>query len=120
VITEAILPFPKDDLIAKCSPRGWGQGGSVVWNSLFARGYIHVADLKPAPPRGAKTAMAYMMEHHTSTKRNHRMINEIIVTNLYCGVGDGWDIIVCGTIMDHCGRKTDAQREAEKLLEGQC
>jgi hypothetical protein len=48
------------------------------------------------------------------------MINEIIVTNLYCGVGDGWDIIVCGTIMDHCGRKTDAQREAEKLLEGQC
>jgi len=64
--------------------------------------------------------MAYKMEHWASRKQFHRTIDQIVVTNLYCGYGKGYDIIVCGTIVQHEARKTDAQREAEKLLEGQC
>lgn len=120
MITEAILPFPKDELIAKCSPRGWGQGGNVVWTSYFASYNPPAPGEVPKPFSARKPAMAYKMEHHTSTKHHYRTIDEIIVTNLYCGYGKGWHIIVCGTIVQHEARKTDAQYEAEKLLEGQC
>jgi hypothetical protein len=108
------------DLIAKCSPRGWGNGGNVVWTSFFALGYVHINGHGPAIPQGKKPAMAYKMEHYTSTKSHYRTIDEIIITNLYCGVGNGWDIIVLGDIVQHEDRKTQAQGEAEKLLEGQC
>jgi hypothetical protein len=64
--------------------------------------------------------MSYVMEHWMSRKHFHRTIDSIIVTNLYCGVGHGWDIIVEGSIMQRCRRKTEAQGEAEKLLEGKC
>jgi hypothetical protein len=107
-----------DDLIAKCSPRGAGNGGNVVWTSFFALGYVQANGYEPAPPSGKKTAMAYKMEHWTSTQRHYRIINEIIVTNLFCGVGRGWDIIVCGDIVGHENRKSQAQYEAEKLLDG--
>lgn len=111
-----------DDLVAKCAPRGWGNGGNVVWFSCFAQGYVIVEGREPAPrTRNAKDIpMAYFMEHWASRKSFHRTIDEIVVTNLFCGYGKGWDVIVCGTIMHHEHHKTDAQREAEKLLEGQC
>ena len=105
-----------DDLIAKCSPRGWGD---VVWTSFFPRGVVHVEGRTPAPERWSnRQAMAYMMEHWASTGRYRRYIDEIIVTNLYCGVANGWDIIIWGTIMGHEDRKSEAQALAEKLLDG--
>ncbi|HWI68650.1 MAG TPA: hypothetical protein VNS88_09745 [Nitrospiraceae bacterium] len=123
-IMNAILPpsIPDDDLIAKCSPRGSGNGGSVVWTSCYANYCSQATGLgiEPKPDSTKHPAMAYLMEHWTSTKRSYRVIDGIVVTNLYCGVGKGWDIIVEGTIMQHEGRKTDAQREAEKLLKGKC
>jgi len=109
-----------DDLIAKCSPRGWGNGGSVVWTSYLAAFTPPIPGLEHPEDNIKKRAMAYKMEHYMSRKNFHRTIDDIIVTNLYCGVGKGWDIIVCGSITQHCGRKTEAQGEAEKLLEGQC
>jgi hypothetical protein len=118
-----LLPpsIPDDDLIAKCSPRGAGNGGNVVWTSMFASYSPPIPNMTPPSiaPRG-KVPMAYKMEHWSSTKRNYRTIDNICITNLYCGVGKGWDIIVEGTIVQHEDHKTDAQREAEKLLEGKC
>ena len=108
--------IPDDDLIAKCSPRG--PGGDVIWTGQYARGYITLKWKEPPPAKKGKTEMAYKMEHWTSTKRNYRTIDEIIVTNLFCGVGNGWDVIVCGAITAHRDRKTEAQGEAEKLLDG--
>jgi hypothetical protein len=119
---KTLLPpsIPNDDLIAKCSPRGAGRGGNVVWTGYFARGQVHVEGREPAPStvRVDDIRMAYKMEHWTSRKNYYRTIDEIIVTNLFCGRGQGWDIIVCGTIMHHEKHKTDAQIEAEKLLDG--
>lgn len=112
--------IPNDDLIAKCSPRGAGNGGNVVWSGHFASYSPPAPKQVPAPQSVRKPAMAYVMEHWTSTKRNYRAIEGVCVTNLYCGVDKGWDIIIYGTIMHHEKHKTDAQREAEKLLDGQC
>jgi hypothetical protein len=122
MIAEVILPFPKDELIAKCSPRGWGNGGNVVWTSFFARGYVTADNAEPLPQTTTvgDTRMAYKMEHHTSTKQRYRTIDDIIITNLFCGHGKGWDVIICGTLVQHFNRKSDAQREAETLLEGKC
>ncbi len=111
-------PSIKDgELIAKCSPRGWGN---VVWTSYFARHNPPVPNAKPKPDSIKHPAMVYVMEHWTSTKRSYRAIEGICITNLYCGVGKGWDIVVHETIIHHEGYKTSAQREAEKLLDGQC
>lgn len=112
--------IPDGDLVAKCSPRGAGNGGNVVWTGYFAKYMALVTDATPAKEDKKHPAMTYVMEHWTSTKRHYRTIDDIAITNMYCGVGNGWDIIVYGTIIDHKGRKTDAQSEAEKLLEGQC
>jgi hypothetical protein len=111
--------FP-ESLVAKTSPRGWDKGGNVVWTSFFARGYVHVDGHEPAPNRRVENPMAYKMEHYLSTRNNYRTIDDIIVTNLFCGIGKGWDIIVCGSIVQHEDRKTWAQGEAEKLLDGAC
>lgn len=75
---------------------------------------------EPVPPtrQAREIPMAYVIEHWTSTKRHYRTIDNICITNLYCGYGKGWDIVVYGTIMDHKTHKSDAQREAEKLLDG--
>lgn len=120
-VMNAIIPpsIPDDDLIAKTSPRG--AGGNVVWTGYYAAYSPPIPNKTPPgiAPRN-KVPMAYKMEHWTSTKRYYRTIDEIIVTNLYCGVGKGWDIIVCGTIVQHEDRKTAAQGEAEKLLTGAC
>jgi hypothetical protein len=114
--------IPNDDLIAKCSPRGLGNGGNVVWSGYLARGYINIPGLTPAPQSRNTRAicMAYEMEHWASRKLFHRTIEEIIVTNLFCGYGKGWDVIVYGTIIQHEDTKSAAQGEAEKLLEGKC
>jgi hypothetical protein len=121
-MTTLIPIIPDDDLIAKCSPRGAGNGGNVVWRSQFARGYINIPGLQPAlQTRNARDiCMAYKMEHWASRKNFNRTIDEIIVTNLFCGYGKGWDIIVYGSIVQHEDTKSDAQREAEQLLEGKC
>jgi hypothetical protein len=121
-IMANILPpsIPNDSLVAKCSPRGAGNGGNVVWSGHFA-GYNHlVQGAEPKTFTTKRPAMTYVMDHWTSTNRNYRTIDEIVITNLYCGVGKGWDIVVCGTIIQHESHKTDAQREAEKLLDGKC
>jgi hypothetical protein len=109
-----------DDLIAKCSPRGAGNGGNVVWTSFFALGYVNIEGHEPAQSsrNSRDIRMAYKMEHYTSTRMRYRTIDEIIVTNLFCGYGRGWDIIVCGDIVGHERRKSQAQYEAEKLLDG--
>lgn len=114
-----LLPpsMPDDDLIAKCSPRGWGD---VVWTSYFAAHNPPAPGMTPRPDSPKHPAMAYVMEHWASRKNFHRTIDSIIVTNLYCGVGHGWDIVVCGTIMQRVKYKTEAQGEAEKLLKGKC
>jgi hypothetical protein len=111
--------IPNDSLIAKCSPRGWDQG-MVVWTSYFAKYWPLAKGETPKEFTTKHPAMAYVMEHWTSRKNFHRNIDSIVVTNLYCGYGKGWDIIVEDTIVDHKDRKTDAQREAEKLLDGKC
>jgi hypothetical protein len=107
-----------DDLVAKSSPRG-ESWGNVVWTSMYAK-YLGnlVPVLEPAPDSIRKPAMAYKMEHWTSTRKHYRTIDTIIVTNLYCGVGKGWNVIVLGSIMSQHKRKSDAQTEAEKLLDG--
>jgi hypothetical protein len=64
--------------------------------------------------------MAYEMEHWASRRSCYRSIEGICITNIYCGVGKGWDVVIYGTIMHHETHKTDAQREAEKLLDGAC
>jgi hypothetical protein len=104
-----------DGLVAKCSPRGWGN---VVWTSYLARFNPPARSETPKPDSIKVPAMAYVMEHHSSTRRYYRLIDSIVITNLYCGTGHGWDIVVEGTIMDHKGTKTAAQGEAEKLLDG--
>lgn len=104
-----------DDLVAKCSPRGWGD---IVWTGFYAKYSPPAPGETPKPDTIKTPAMAYVMEHHTSTKRHYRLIYEIQITNLYCGTGKGWDIVVCGSIVGHEDWKTDAQREAEKLLDG--
>lgn len=117
-----ILPpsIPNDELIAKCSPRGAGDGGNVIWTGHFSKNSMLVRGATPAKEDKKHPAMTYVMEHWASTKRHYRTIDDIAITNMYCGVSNGWDIIVYGTIIDHKDRKTDAQHEAEKLLEGQC
>jgi len=110
--------IPDDDLIAKCSPRG--PGGDVVWTGYFARDHNIAPGHTPRPDSIRHSAMAYKMEHWASRKNFPRYIDMIIVTNLYSGVGHGWDIIVDGAIMQREDRKTDAQREAETLLTGAC
>lgn len=109
-----------DDLIAKCAPRGWDNGGSVVWSGYFARGQVLVYGRLPAPSSRQARAIctAYEMEHWSSRKNFRRTIDDIVVTNLFCGYGNGWDIVVCGAIVQHEDHKTSAQREAEKLLDG--
>lgn len=119
----SLLPpsIPDDDLIAKCSPRGAGNGGTVIWSSMFARGQVMVEGREPEKTRNAQAIhLAYKMEHWASRKNYYRTIDDIVVTNLFCGYGKGWDVIVCGTIVHHEKYKTDAQCEAEKLLEGKC
>jgi hypothetical protein len=105
-----------DELIAKCSPRGWGD---VVWTGFIARYDPPIPNVTPPSiaPKD-RVPMSYKMEHWASTQRHYRTIDEIVITNLYCGVGRGWDIIVCGTKVDHKDRKSEAQTEAEKLLDG--
>jgi hypothetical protein len=119
-----LLPpaIPNDDLIAKCSPRGAGNGGNVVWQGFYAK-HSPPADparYTPKPDTVKRPAMTYIMEHWASRKNFHRVVEGICITNLYCGVGKGWDIVVHGTIIHHEASKADAQREAEKLLEGKC
>jgi hypothetical protein len=113
-----------DDLVAKCSPRIRGgiewrtdTGCDVVWTGYYARGFNEVSGREPAPS-GKRPPMTYVMEHHSSRKYEYRTIDQIKVTNLYCGVGNGWDIVVEGTIIQHEDRRTTAQGEAEKLLDG--
>lgn len=119
---KAALPpsIPNDKLIAKCSPRGAGNGGTVIWTSMFARGYVTADNAEPVKGRNGDVHMAYKMEHWSSRKMDYRLIDDIVVTNLFCGVGKGYDIIVCGTLVHHERYKIDAQREAEKLLDGKC
>jgi hypothetical protein len=104
-----------DDLVAKCSPRGWG---SVVWTGYYARGFAEVSGRDAAVITGKTPAMTYVMEHCSSTRRAYRTIDEIKITNLYCGPGNGWDLVVLGDIVGHERTKTEAQGEAEKLLDG--
>ena len=108
--------IPNGDLVAKTSPRG--AGGSVVWTSYFASYNPPAKSETPKEFTTKNPAMAYVMEHWASRKHFHRTIDQIVITNLYCGHGKGWDIVVEGTIVQHEARKTDAQREAEKLLDG--
>jgi hypothetical protein len=118
----ALLPprIPNDDLVAKCSPRGAGNGGDVVWTGYLAGYNPPAPGATPRPFSTRRPAMTYVMEHWTSTKRSYRTIEEICITNFYCGYGKGWDIVVHGTIVQHEPTKSAAQREAEQLLEGKC
>lgn len=99
--TPAPEPAPPGELVAKLSPVEWG---SPVWRGHLAHPY-------------QDQAMTYQMEHATSTARDRVMIDAIEVTNGRCGQGHGWDLVVHGTTMGHYDRKTDAQRDAEDLLD---
>jgi hypothetical protein len=92
---------PAPALAAKRSPKGWGN---PVWHGHLA-----------AP--GASGATTYRMEHADSTSRDRRMIEGIEVTNRLAGPGRGWDLVVHGTPMGRYRHKTDAQHDAEQLLD---
>ena len=125
-MTDTLLPpsIPNGDLVAKCSPRGAGNGGNVVWSGYFAKYnppiLPGVNGIYPKPDSVKHPAMTYVMEHWASRKHFYRTVDGICITNLYCGVGKGWDIILFGDIIQHEKTKGDAQREAEKLLDGKC
>ena len=89
-----------------------------MWTGYYARGFAEVSGRDAAAITGKTPAMTYVMEHWTSTRRAYRTIGEIKITNLYCGPGHGWDIVVLGDIAGHARTKTEAQGEAEKLLDG--
>jgi hypothetical protein len=111
-----LLSIPDDDsLVAKTSPRG--PGGDVMWTGYYARGNEATGEVPASNPPG-KVPMVYLMVHWRSTKRDYRLIEEVKVTNVYCGVGSGWDVIVLGDIVAHHDYKTEAQGDAEKLLDG--
>jgi hypothetical protein len=114
-----MTPFRDDELIAKCSPRGHDNGGMVCWSGHYAS---YNPPAGPDFPKDTikKRAMTYVMEHHMSRKNFYRTIEGICITNLYCGVGHGWDAVLFGDIVQHFGTKTDAQRTAELLLDGKC
>jgi hypothetical protein len=100
-VEEPAPAAPVGDLVAKRSPAGWGR---PVWRSRLAHPY-------------QDQTMTYVMDHATSTTRDRRTIEAIQVTNSLAGQGHGWDLVVHGTPMGHYDRKTDAQADAEQLLD---
>jgi hypothetical protein len=90
------------------TPKRTGYG-DVKWTGHFWNGFNG-----PRNARGNLYLMTYQMVGALDRKHQPDYVDDIEVTNGTCA-GKGWDVLVCGDVVQHCEHKSEAQAAAEEL-----